>query len=55
MNALYADDAALLATTRSGAEQVLASYIEVADEFGLTVSLPKTKLLVVGHAVREED
>ena len=51
----YADDAALLATTRAGAEQVLTSYIEVAAEFGLTVSLPKTKLLVAGHAVQEED
>ena len=51
----FADDAALLATTRAGAEQALASYVAVAAAFGLRVSLPKTKLLVVGHDVQEED
>ena len=36
----FADDAALLATTRTGAQQALALYIEVTTAFGLTVSLP---------------
>ena len=31
----FADDAALLATTRAGVEQVLVSYVEVAATFGL--------------------
>ena len=51
----FADDAAQLATTRTGVEQALALYIEVATAFGLTVSLPKTKLLVTGYDVQEED
>ena len=50
-----ADDAGLLATTRAGAVQVFASYIEVTAEFDLTVNLPKTKLLVAGHVMQEED
>ena len=53
--ACVCDDAALLATTRTGAEQALPSYVEVAAAFGLTVSLAKTKLLVAGHAIQEED
>ena len=51
----FVDDAALLATTCTGAEQAALSYVEVASAFGLTVSLPKTKLLVAGHALQEED
>ena len=51
----FADNAALLATTRAGAEQALASYVAVAATYGLRVSLPKTELLVVGHDVKEED
>ena len=51
----FADDAALLATTRSGAEQAILIYINVAKAFGLTVSLPKTKLMVTGFGVEEED
>ena len=33
----------------------MTSYVEVAAAFGLTVSLPITKLLVTGHTVQEED
>ena len=40
--------AALLATTRDGAEKAIHAYIEVADAFGLSVSIQKTKLLVLG-------
>ena len=42
----FADDAALLATTRDGAEDALRKYIKVAADFGRTVSIPKTKLVV---------
>ena len=38
-----ADDIALLATTRHGSEQAL---LKVARAFRMTVSLPKTKLIV---------
>ena len=42
----FADDTALLATTREGAEQ---GYMEVAQDFGLTVSTAKTKVMVSGR------
>ena len=37
----FADDAALLATTRAGAEEVLYMYIDVAVDFILSVNVPK--------------
>ena len=51
----FADDAALLATTRSGAEKALQEYSHVAADFGLTVSMPKTKLMVSGREATEVD
>ena len=51
----FADDATLLATTRSGTEQAILSYIKVAKVFGLTVSLPKTKLMVTGFGIGGSD
>ena len=51
----FADDAALLATTRHGAEQAILHYISVAKVFGLIVSLTKTKLMVTGVGVTHED
>ena len=35
----FADDAALLATTRAGAEQAMLSYIDVAGALGLSINL----------------
>ena len=46
---------ALLASTRSGAEEAIRSFSSVIKAFGLTVSIPKTKLMVVGCGVLEED
>ncbi len=51
----FADDAAILSTTRRGAEQAIMAYIDVADKLGLTVSIQKTKLLVSGFGVTEDD
>ena len=51
----FADDAALPATTREGAEEALRKYIEVAGDFGLTVSVPKTKLMVTGREATDTD
>ena len=51
----FADDGALLATSRAGAEQILWEYVDVAGAFGLLVSLVKTKLMVAGRALREEE
>ena len=51
----YADDAALVALSRSAAVHALTVFCNVAKEFGLTVSLVKTKFLVAGVAVTFED
>ena len=51
----FADDTAILASTRQGAEDAIMAYIDVADKFGLTVNLLKTKLLVMGCGLTEED
>ena len=47
--------AALLASTRSGAKGALYMYINVADDFGLSVSVPKMKLMVTGREVIADD
>ena len=51
----FADDAALIATTRAGMERAIAEFISVAFAFGLTVSLIKTKFMVMGVDVQDED
>ena len=47
----FADDVALLATSRAGAEGAIGAYHSAAAAFGLTVSYSKTKFLVAGHAI----
>ena len=51
----FADDVALLVTTHTAAEAAISAYSSEARKFGLTVSTPKTKFLVVGHGVQEEE
>ena len=51
----FADAVALLATTHTAAEAVISAYSSEARKFGLTVSTPKTKFLVVGHGMQEEE
>ena len=51
----FADDVGLLASTRMGAEKTTLTYMEVADDFGLTVSVPKTKMTAYGYGITEED
>ena len=51
----FADDAALLATNRHTVEQATLAYAEVAQAFGLTVSLAKTKLMVTGYGIEDAD
>ena len=51
----FADDAALLAKTREGAENAIHMYMEVASDFGLAVSIPKTKLMASGREARAVD
>ena len=51
----FADDAAIPASTRTGVEEAARTYIDVAADFGLTVSVPKTKLMVTGRRAALED
>ena len=51
----FADDMALLATTRLGAEKAMKEYQLVCRSFGLSVSIPKTKCIVTGKETSEED
>ena len=51
----FADNSALLASTRSGAERSALGYQKTASDFGLRVSLPKTKQMVTGRLVEEGD
>ena len=44
----FAVDAALYATTRGAFESAAAGYKEVADDFGLKLSVEKTKGMIVG-------
>ena len=45
----FADDAALRARTREGTERVMKEYLQVAEDFGLSVNISKTKLMVTGR------
>ena len=51
----FADDVVLMASTRQAAEDVIRTYVDVTRAFGLTVCLQKTKFMVIGHGVMEEE
>ena len=51
----FADDVALLATTWEGAKTTIRAYSCVAKFWGLTVNIIKTKFIVVGHDIAEDD
>ena len=51
----FADDVVLMACSRDAAAAALRAYVDVARDFGITVSVPKTKFTVVGCAVTEEE
>ncbi len=51
----FADDAALIATSRNGMERVIAAFVEVASDFGLTVSFTKTKFMAIGVGLCEAE
>ena len=46
---LFADDEALLSSTQAGAESTVSKYQTTNAKFGLTVSIPSTKKMVVGR------
>ena len=45
----FADDVALLASTREAPGIAVRVYMEVDKSFGLTLSFEKTKFMVVGY------
>ena len=51
----FADDAAVYATTREALEQAAGEFVNTAAEWGLTVSLEKTKLITMGKELEHED
>ena len=51
----FADDGALLAASRHGAKRAVQEYQLVTKDFGLTVSIPKTKHMVTGREATLED
>ena len=51
----FADDVAVDAATREALEQVAAAFVNTAANWGLTVSLEKTKLLTLGKQLKPED
>ena len=51
----FADNAVLLANTRYGAERAMQSYMDIASTFGLMVNIAKTKFVVTGHNVLDND
>ena len=51
----FADDAALLANTRRGAQRAMCECVTTNSAFGLSVSVPKTTFMPVGREVTSED
>ena len=53
----FANDVVLMAHSKEAAATALRTYVHgsVAGDFGLTVSVPKTKFLVVGGTVTDTD
>ena len=51
----FADDVALLASTREATGIAVRVYMEVDKSFGLTLSFEKIKFMVVGYGVDEGD
>ena len=55
LECLFADDGALLATSREGAEKAVQEFQEVCKSFGLTVNIAKTKHFSSGREATAED
>ena len=51
----FADDTFLLTTSKRAAELVTNEYMHVAEDLGLTLSMPKTKVMAVGRNLTSED
>ena len=47
----FADNSALVAVSRGGAQRAIEVFIEVVASFGLSVNLTKTKFMTVGYGI----
>ena len=52
---MFADDDAILASSKSGSERVVKEFQSAGKDYSLTVSVPKTKHLVTGREARDCD
>ena len=50
----FADDIVILAQTKEKAVHAMSKLFEITSQWGLTISVPKTKVLVVGGSDEEE-
>ena len=50
---MFADDACAVTTSREHMEQAVDVLVQVTSQWGLTVSTPKTKLMVIGEKLEE--
>ena len=55
LECLFADDSAILVSSRAGAERAVAEFQSVCQSFGLTVSIPKTKHIAAGRETTSLD
>ena len=51
----FADDVVLMARSKDAAAAALRAYVDVTRAFGMTVSITKTKFMVVGSGVSDEE
>ena len=51
----FEDDVVLLASTTAGAEVAVTEFQSTSSDFGLTVSIPKTKHMVAGREAKDRD
>ena len=51
----FADDVALLASTGGAAELAINIYNDVSSPFAARITFEKTKFMVVGHNIQDED
>ena len=51
----FADDAAVYASTRAAFERDMSEFVQAALELGLTVSIQKTKGIIIGRQLTLRD
>jgi len=55
MECLFTDNGTLITSTQSGTERAAFNYQQTYADFGLMVSIPKSKHMVTGRLIEEDD